>query len=133
MNLSYKTQRFMQGRYGVDRLSDFLIICGAVFVLLANFKHLHFLYAVGAALVIWSFFRAFSKNYDKRCRELAAYQRFTAKPKAWLALEKSKWRDRKTHRYYKCRNCKAVLRVPKGRGKIEISCPKCSTKLIKKT
>lgn len=123
----------MQGRYGVDKLSNFLNICGIICLLLANFKPFRFAVLFGLALVIWSLFRAFSRNYDRRCRELMYYQRLAAKPKAQLTLVKNMWRDRKTHRYYKCKSCGATLRVPKGRGKIEITCPQCKTKIIKKT
>ena len=63
--------------------------------------------------------------------ETTAYE--TVKPKAEIKILMSQIRDRKTHRYYKCKSCKTVMRVPKGRGKIEITCPKCRMKVIKKT
>lgn len=131
-NLSYKLRLFLQGRYGADGFSNFLIALSMISVLISYFKPLRFMYALGLALMAFAVFRFLSKNYDKRYAELRAYQNIISKPKAFLNLAKNKWRDRKTHRYYKCKNCKATLRVPKGRGKIEITCPKCKTKVIKK-
>lgn len=50
------------------------------------------------------------------------------KLKAWFRLRKDMWRDRKTHKYFKCRNCKAVIRVPKRKGGGVVACPKCGTR-----
>ena len=84
-------------------------------------------------MICYSLFRVLSKNYEARRKELNWYLRWSEKPKAELKLLGNKFRDRKTHKYFKCKECKTVLRVPKGRGKIEITCPKCRMKMIKKT
>lgn len=131
--LAQKLQQFMIGRYGNDEFSLFLSIAGVVLGLLANFKHLGFLYFIGTALIFFSLFRSLSKNYNARRKELNWYLLWSAKPKAELKIFVNKIRDRKTHRYFKCKNCKTVMRVPAGRGKIEITCPKCRAKVIKKT
>lgn len=131
--LAQKLQQFMIGRYGNDEFSLFLSIAGIVLGLLANFKYLGFLYFIGTALIFFSLFRSLSKNYNARRKELNWYLLWSAKPKAELKIFVNKIRDRKTHRYFKCKNCKTVMRVPAGRGKIEITCPKCRAKVIKKT
>ncbi len=131
--MAFSLQRFMQGRYGTDKLSVFLLICSLIFVALSNFKALRFVYFIGLALVILSLYRSLSRNFEKRYRELAKFNKFAEKPRAFFTLTRNKWRDRKTHRYFKCKSCKATLRVPKNRGKIEITCPKCGQKAIKKT
>ncbi len=131
--LAQKLQQFMVGRYGNDEFTLFLTITGLIFELLANFKYLGFLYFIGTALIFFGIFRSLSKNYNARRKELNWYLIWSAKPKAELKILVSKIRDRKTHRYFKCKNCKTVMRVPKGRGKIEITCPKCRAKVIKKT
>ena len=131
--LAQKLQQFMIGRYGNDEFSLFLSIAGLILGLLANFKYLGFLYFIGTALIFFSLFRSLSKNYNARRKELNWYLLWSAKPKAELKIFVNKIRDRKTHRYFKCKNCKTVMRVPVGRGKIEITCPKCRAKVIKKT
>ena len=128
-----KMQQFMVGRYGNDEFTLFLLIASLVFTFLGNFRHLRFLYFIGIAIIGYSFFRILSKNYEARRKELNWYLRWSEKPKAELKLLGNRFRDRKTHCYFKCKDCKTVLRVPKNRGKIEITCPKCRAKVIKKT
>ena len=131
--LAQKLQQFMVGRYGNDEFTLFLSIAGLILGLLANFKYLGFLYYIGAILIFFSLFRTLSKNYNARRKELNRYLLWSAKPKAEIKLLINRIQERETHKYFKCKECKAVLRVPKGRGKIEITCPKCRAKVIKKT
>lgn len=131
--LTEKLQQYMVGRYGSDQFTLFLTISGLVISILSNFKHLRFLYLISVILIFYGVFRTFSRNYEKRRKELNWYLRVSQKPKAEIRILMSQFRDRKTHRYYKCKSCKTVMRVPKGRGKIEITCPKCRMKTIKKT
>lgn len=132
-NFSVKLRQFMSGRYGNDQFTLFLTIMGIILGFFGNFKYLRILYFVGMILIIYGIFRSMSKNFEARRKELNWYLRFSEKPKADIKLLGNKIRDRKTHRYFRCKNCKTVMRVPKGRGKIEITCPKCRTKVIKKT
>ena len=131
--LAQKLQQFMVGRYGNDEFTLFLSIAGLILGLLANFKYLGFLYYIGAILIFFSLFRTLSKNYNARRKELNWYLLWSAKPKAEIKLLINRIQERETHKYFKCKKCKAVLRVPKGRGKIEITCPKCRAKVIIKT
>lgn len=124
-------QAWMYGRYGFDELSKFLSITAFVLVLLSAFVPI--LNPLALALLIWSMVRTYSRNIVKRQKERDGYLRFTGKFKQFFKLRKNMWRDRKTHRYYKCPGCKAYLRVPKGKGKIEISCPKCKNKITRTT
>ncbi len=128
-----KMQQFMTGRYGSDQFTLFLLVVSLIFTFLGNFKPLRFMYFIGLAVIFYSLFRTMSKNYDARRKELNWYFRWSEKPRAELKLLGSKIRDRKTHRYFKCKECKTVMRVPKDRGKIEITCPKCRAKTVKKT
>ncbi len=128
-----KMQQFMAGRYGNDEFTLVLLVLSMIFTFLGNFRVLRFLYFIGIAIICYALFRVLSKNYEARRKELNWYLRWSVKPKSELKLFGNKIRDRKTHRYFKCKECKTVLRVPKGRGKIEITCPKCRVKVIKKT
>lgn len=131
--LTLKIQQFMVGRYGSDQFSLFLSISGLALSFLGNFRYLRFLYFIGTLLIFYGLFRSLSKNYEARRKELNWYLLWSEKPKAFIKLLGNQIRDRKTHRYFRCKACKTVMRVPKGRGKIEITCPKCRVKVVKKT
>lgn len=134
-NFKYGFQRFMQGRYGYDELSRFLSITGMVILLLSILPYLGVLYFIALAMLIWSWFRSFSKNVYKRQSERNKYLNIKNKATQKFRLYKNIWHERKTHKYYKCPHCKAVVRIIKpGKGRsINITCPKCGSGFDKKT
>ena len=111
--ITTKIQQFMVGRYGSDQFSLFLTISGLVFSFLGNFKYLRVLYFIGTIMILYSLFRSLSKNYEARRKELNWYLVWSIKPKARIKLLINQFRDRNTHRYFKCKSCKTVMRVPK--------------------
>lgn len=121
--------RFMSGRYGTDKLNMVILTCGIVLslssVILSSFVNLPHLDLIltllSYALLIWALFRTLSRQTYKRYRENQRFLQF------WKKL---KDRD---HKYYSCPRCRQQVRVPKGKGKINITCPKCKEKFIKKT
>lgn len=121
----------MIGRYGYDELSKTLNIVGLI--LWAISILIPFIYPIALALVVWSICRTYSKNITKRQIELEKYFNMKHQNKKRSDRRKRMWNERKTHKYYKCKQCKTYLRVPKGKGKIEISCPKCKTVFIRRT
>ena len=118
-------RQFMQGRYGSDKLNTAILIAGVVAYLLQMFIPSAYakllLTAVSYGLMIWAIFRCFSRNTYKRYQENRKYLRL---------LDRLKDRD---HKYFECPRCRQTVRVPKGKGKIAISCPKCKERFIKKT
>jgi len=135
---------FMYGRYGQDNLNRFLNVMSLLIMIVSLFTKIVFLNLFALALLFVPILRMFSKNTGKRSQENYAYLRlkgkitrryFTQKKKfnTWKTLRKRKHDERKTHCYYKCPSCRLQLRVPKGRGKITITCPKCRTSFKKKT
>lgn len=134
-NLGYRVQSFMQGRYGYDELCRFLSITSLVLLLLSYVPFLRFFYLLAFILLIWSCFRSFSKNTYKRQMERQKYLAIKSGIRQRFTLWRSIWRERKTHKYYKCSRCKAAVRIikpEKGRT-ITIKCPKCGQELIKRT
>lgn len=129
--LSYRFQTFMYGRYGVDLLSKHLNIASLIVLILSWF--IPELYLLALALLVWSTFRIYSRNIYNRQQELFRYQNFIAKLRRRLNLLKSRFRDRKTHRFYRCPGCREFLRVPKGRGEVHITCPHCRHEIVRKT
>lgn len=126
-------RRWMYGRYGMDELSIFLMCVGIALSLMSSIWDAPIAYWLAWVLLVWALYRCYSKKIYNRSKERSTFLRMTAKPKNWFKLQRDKWRDRKKLKYFRCKNCKAVLRVPRGKGKIEITCPKCGTKVIRKT
>ncbi len=118
-------RRFMQGRYGTDKLNMLFLGIGVIACLLSMFIPLPqmrlLLVLVSYAMVAVVLFRSLSRNIYKRYEENRKYLLF---------LDKIK--DR-THKYFTCPRCRQTVRVPKGKGKIMITCPKCKEKFQKKT
>ncbi len=120
-------RRFMAGRYGSDQLGRWLLGLAVVLILLGMIGNrtgstvLAGLSLLAYVPLIWSIFRMYSRNIEARRRENAALQRFL-----------TRLRDR-DHRYYHCPKCRQTVRVPRGRGRINIRCPKCGEQFIKKT
>lgn len=135
-NLQYKLQCFMRGRYGNDELSRFVLIVALIFLIAANFIPKTGLLSLPAfLLIIWSWFRMLSKNIWKRQKERDQYLAIRGKISQKFRLVKNRWRERKTHRYYKCPNCKTTVRIskPPKHKKISITCPNCKKEFIKRT
>ncbi len=125
-------QRFMSGRYGFDQLNGFLCILSLILVVLGAWLS-GFLYWLGLALLLWCYYRMFSRNIQKRYAENMKYLSLQNQAKDWLARQKLRFDQRKVYRYFKCPHCKQSIRVPRGRGRISITCPKCGTSFIKKS
>ena len=127
----------MAGRYGSDQLNKLISVICLVLVILAMIlngtKAASVLWIVGFALLMLVYFRMFSRQTYKRACENQAYLAKTAKVRHFFASQKSIMAQRKTHHIYKCPTCKQKIRVPKGKGRIEIRCPKCNTTFIKKS
>ena len=132
-----KFLRFMQGRYGLDQFSKALLIGGLIVVLLSSFfaggRAGSLFYLLGWAAIIYCYFRIFSKNITKRYAENQKYLAKTYKLRSFFYKQKELMKQRKVYHIYKCPGCKQKIRIPKGKGKIEIRCPKCGTTFIKKS
>lgn len=111
-------RRLMYGRNGMDTLANVCLIAGLVVYIVAAIFDLFWISLLFFALVIYAYFRCFSKNVYKRRQENAAFVGF-------FALRKKMFKERKEWRYIRCSKCKAYLRVPRGKGTLEVKCPKC--------
>ena len=128
-----KLQRFMIGRYGADELSKAQSVVVMILLVLSLFGRLGILYWLALALMIYSIWRMFSKNVSKRYEENQKYLNYRYKATVKIDRMKKHFAQRKIYRFYKCPQCKQKVRVPKGRGKICITCPKCRTEFVKKS
>ena len=128
-----KFLHFMQGRYGADQLYRVMLIGGAVLVILSNFIFEVFFLLLGWILVVLAFVRAFSKDYSRRYAENQKFLELTGKIRKVFGKQRYVMEQRKDYHIYTCPQCRQKIRMPRGKGKVEISCPKCHTKFIKKS
>lgn len=126
-----KLMRFMSGRYGNDNLNKFLFGATWVFLILGFFGFDLFRKLALVLLVIYTF-RMMSRNFNSRYHENQIYLKYLDKVKWRYRSFKNKLNYRKTHKIFSCPKCRKKLSVPKGKGKIEVSCP-CGNKFYKKS
>ena len=133
-----KFYRFMQGRYGVDQFAKFTMGVALVSIVLAIFVNTgssagSLLDMLGLVAIVYTYFRTFSRNISKRAQENQKYLSATAKLRQRLNKEKNMMKQRKDYHIYTCPSCGQKVRIPRGKGKIEISCPKCHSKFVKRS
>jgi len=126
-----RIQKFMSGRYGQDQLGMFIFFVALILVFISFLVPV--LEIIAFLLMILGLYRMFSQNKEKRRQENYKFLCLSYGFKEWLRHHKALILGDKTYRYYKCPKCKQVLRVPKGKGKILITCNKCQNEFIKKT
>lgn len=132
-----KMQRFMSGRYGADELCRLLsavaLGCLVVSMFSPLLSGLAVFYWLGIALMIYSCFRMLSKNTSKRYQENQKFLNWRYQMTVKQNRRKTRFAQRKIYRFYKCPQCSQKVRVPKGKGKICITCPKCRAEFVKKS
>ncbi len=123
--ISMGLRRFMQGRYGVDKLNIAILSVGlavCVVSLFINSPAVNLaLMAVSYGLMFWAMFRILSRN---------TYRRYQENRRFLQLFDRVKDRE---HRYFNCPKCRQRVRVPRGKGKISITCPRCGEKFVRKT
>lgn len=115
----------MVGRYGVDQLSMALLLTGLILMMVTLPIKWLLIRLLSLIPIILCYYRIFSKKIYKRQQENFKFIRFYTPILKKMNLIKKRFKERKTHRYFKCPTCKQTLRVPKGKGNISITCPKC--------
>lgn len=128
-----KFYRFMQGRYGSDELSKFLSVLGIILLLLHILTRFSIFYLLFWVCLIYSYFRMFSRNHSARYGENQKFLRFKNQWKYKWENYKRMREQKKIYRIYKCPYCGQKIRIPKGKGTIIITCPKCKEEFGKRS
>ncbi len=125
MKMAVALRRFMAGRYGTDRLNMVILCAGlgaSVLSMLIPVQPLNLIFwALSYVLMILAIWRTLSRNTYKRYQENRKFLQIFDRLK-----------DRQ-HRYFDCPKCRQMVRVPRGKGKISITCPRCRERFVKKT
>ena len=123
----YKMAQFMMGRSGFDQLCRGLMILSVIFILLDFFIPTNLMSTLALFLIIYAYYRAFSKNIARRQAENQWYVTFVES-----RIKAFGHRDYKHYKYFKCPSCGQTLRAPKGKGKIRVTCSSCHSIFEKK-
>lgn len=128
--------RVMSGRYGVDQLGRALSILSCVLALVAIIGSktvLSYLWYPALALLVYDYFRMLSRNIYKRQTENQWYLDHTEKLRRMLNLRRDQFKQRKDYKFFNCPNCNTTVRVPKGKGTLTITCPRCRERFTRKS
>lgn len=137
-------RQFMYGRYGTDAFNRFLSVCALVSVVLGIFSRRGICIALGCFLLLIAYYRMLSRQTARRYQENLVFSQIKQVIVNWgerhfgawqtaLRQRKVRWKNRKLYRYFTCPHCRQTLRVPRGRGKVEVTCPKCHTSFLGKS
>lgn len=121
----FKFMRFMYGRNGFDQLYIGTTLLIFILLILQIFIDSILLDILSFAMVIWAFYRFFSKDLSKRRAENQQFMKLVKWVQTKTKLPLRKMKDIKTHRYRTCSNCETTLRLPRKRGKHQVRCPRC--------
>lgn len=125
-------QRLMYGRYGNDQLNICLVAAYLILYLLYMVTGLDLLYWVSLVVILVAIFRLFSRNHTKRRAENIKFLQVVEPVVKWYRLKKTIMKD-KEHCYFKCPSCGQQLRVPKGKGRITVTCRGCGASFEEKS
>ena len=131
--LSWRFASWMQGRNGNDHLGFALTVLCLVLLVASSFSGLDVLWYIALVAIILAVWRMFSRNISKRRAENEAFLRLIDRPRKAVSVAVKRFRNRKTTMYFKCEGCKTVLSVPRGKGRIKVTCPKCHRQTIRKS
>ncbi len=138
MNFRQKLSQFMYGRNGIDVLGVFLLVVSVVLMTLSTlFSRISVLSELFLALewmvLLLCVFRIFSRNTVKRQQENAKYYQHHRKFLLWCRSVRDRWTQRKDYKFFRCPSCHALLRVPRGKGVLELTCRKCGNRFKRRT
>ena len=122
----------MAGRHGIDPLSIALVWVGLALYLLATVLQVPLLGLVSMALYVYTLFRIFSRNEQKRADENRRYTTLKTKIQTDGKQARTRFRNRKQYTYFRCPNCKAWLRLPRKAGVVTVTCGRCHNSFTQK-
>lgn len=128
-----KLARFMVGRYGQDELGQFLFAVALINMLLSVLFGGSVWYTIALILLVFGYYRVLSKNHARRYQENARYLLYFNKVKAIMKRKEYQIKQYQHYHIYRCPSCRQKIRIPRKKGKICISCPKCRTEFVKRS
>ncbi|MGI6239208.1 MAG: hypothetical protein ACOYI5_06230 [Christensenellales bacterium] len=130
--IKFAFSRFMQGRYGADQLSRVALYVGIAFLLLSWLTPLKIFSYLGLAIYFWVLFRMFSKNAERRSAENRWFLNATSGMRKSASQARNRAKNSKQYKYFRCVKCRSWLKLPRGVGKVTVTCGKCKHQFRKK-
>ena len=131
MSLGERINKFFQGRYGTDDLGKFMLVLMLIFTVLYMLTGWLVFDIITIIITVIIIYRMLSRDYGKRSAENRKYMELTEPVGIWISNLRSG--KNSTHKVFLCPECRQKVRVPKGRGRIQITCPKCRHEFIKRS
>ena len=128
-----KLEKWMSGRYGADELSKACIAAALICIIFSWFFLRDVLIILAAAGIGVCYFRMLSRNITARRKENLKYLKLTNPVRQWLLKQQRDMRTRRTHHLYRCPECGQRIRIPRGKGRICITCPRCKKEFTKRS
>ena len=119
---------WLRGRQGPDDLATFCVNVAIVVVVVNLFARTSWLGWVALALIVYAMFRIQSKNLGARARENEKFLKLLGPARPWVQNPSAAWSELRAYKHVRCTSCKQKVRVPRGKGKLRVTCPKCRTK-----
>lgn len=123
-----RLMEWLRGRQGPDDLAVFSVNLAIVIVLVNVFARTGWLGWVGLALVAYAMFRIQSRNLGARARENEAFLRTLGPARPWVQNPRAAWAELRAYKHVRCSSCRQRVRVPRGKGRLRVTCPRCKTK-----
>lgn len=128
-----RLERFMEGRYGYDQFSRFLSFVSLALLIVSMFVKIPIIFYLAVVVIIWTYFRTLSRNISKRYAENERFLQFTGRITSRFQNRRYYQEQKKIYKYFLCPKCRQKVRVPKGKGKICITCPKCRMEFVRRS
>ncbi|MBO6011292.1 MAG: hypothetical protein J6P71_05795 [Oscillospiraceae bacterium] len=130
--------RLFYGRNGIDKLSTFLWVVGLVLLIISGIVRRftsvgYAIWALAVVCIVLSFIRIFSRNVTKRAAENERYLSMKNSFLNFFRGKKARFEQRRDYKFFKCPECKSMLRVPRGKGRIYVTCRKCGARFEAKS
>lgn len=123
-----RLSEWLRGRQGPDDLAVFSVNLAIVIVLVNVFARTGWLGWVGLALVAYAMFRIQSRNLGARARENETFLRALGPVRPWVQNPRAAWAELRAYKHVRCTSCRQRVRVPRGKGRLRVTCPRCKTK-----
>ena len=127
----------MRGRYGTDQLNKFILFLSIVLLIVSLFVRVRYVntvfWAAALVLIVISYVRMFSRNLPRRYAENVKFLHATSGIRKFFRVKMLAFAQRKQYKFYRCPSCGQEVRVPRGRGHIRITCPKCRAEFERTT
>lgn len=120
-----RVRAWLRGRNGADELANFAIVVALILVIVNIFTRTFFLSILALLIMAYAWWRMSSKNVAARSRENRAFVGLLGPLRPWVRNPSAAFAEARAYKHFKCPSCKQRVRVPRGKGKIRVRCPKC--------